>query len=162
MFLPTKGKPTIKAMAAFCGQLAGWSCILNADIVVPQNFRRVEDVLLAGDKACAISKRYNMVDDDQSAAKITDNGLDFFAANAPVWKLAAETINDDYRMGRIVWDTWMVNFFMFKFGNYCHDITPSRVVFHPLHDGRTDQNWEFNKNDEVLKKNNWPFHEIAV
>lgn len=160
MFLPTQGRPAIKTMAAFCGQLAGWSAILNADIVIPQSFRRVEDVLLAGDKACAVSKRYNMVEGDPSTGKVTDNGLDFFAANAPVWKLAGETIADDYRLGRIIWDTWMVNFFMFKFGNFCYDITPSRVVFHPIHDGRQDQNWDYNKNDEILKKNNWPFHEI--
>lgn len=156
-------KPSIRQLAAFAGGMNSWVAILNADIVIPQAFRRVEDAIRSRACACVVSRRYNIaVDGDQSQAKVTDHGLDFFAATPHVWKAVANEIPDDFKMGRIVWDNWLINFFMLHYGNFCYDITPARVVFHPLHEHREDQNWEFNKNDPVLRKNNWPFHSIEA
>ncbi len=91
-----------------------------------------------------------------------DLGLDFFAATPTVWKAAAEKIPAEFTLGRIAWDNWMLNFFMSEFGNYCFDITPSRVVFHPQHEDREDQNWDFPKKDPYIVRNNWPFHVIEA
>ena len=166
MFLPTKGKPSIKTMATFCGKLTDWSAIVNADIVIPSNFRRVEDAMRGRPCACAISKRYTLPSDgDPAGAQMVagDLGLDFFAATPEVWKKAGEAIPKEFTLGRIVWDNWILKFFMSEYGNYCHDLTPSRVIFHPQHEGRVDQNWEFPKDDPYLKKrDNWPFHVIEI
>ena len=162
-FLPTNGKPAIKTMAAFCAGLNDWSCIVNADIVIPSNFRRVEEQLRGQPAGCAVSRRYTLPPDgDTASARLTDLGLDFFAATPVVWKAVAEEIPAGFRLGRIVWDNWLVNFFMAKFGNHCYDLTPSRVVFHPLHENREDQTWDFPKDDPYLLKNNWPFHSIEI
>jgi hypothetical protein len=164
-FLPTTGKPSIKNLANFCGLLNDWSCIVNADIVIPQAFRRVEDHLRSHTAACCISKRYTLPPDGDTAGATldpTDHGLDFFAATPKVWQTAAAKIDPAYTLGRIVWDNWMVNFFMAEFGNFCYDLTPARVIFHPKHEDRTDQNWDFPKDDPILKRNNWPFHSVEL
>jgi hypothetical protein len=162
-FLPTNGKPSIKKMAAFCGGLNDWSAIVNADIVIPQNFRRAEDALRSRPAACAVSRRYTLPPGgDTSTARLLDLGLDFFAATPKVWKAAAEKIPEGFCLGRISWDNWILNFFMAEFGNYCYDLTPARVVFHPQHEGREDQNWDFPKDDPYILKSNWPFHSIEI
>lgn len=164
LWLPPDEKPSIKRMVMWAAQLNDWSAIVNADIVLPSNFRRVENAL-RGPAACAVSRRYTLpADGDTTAAKLEsgDNGLDFFAATPTVWKKAGATIPESFRLGRIVWDTWMLNFFMAEFGNYCYDLTPSRVVFHPKHEDRTDQNWDFPKSDPYLSKARWPFHSIDI
>ena len=162
-FLPTQGKPSIKQMAAFCAGLNDWSAIINADIYVPQSFRRAEDALRGRQSGCAISRRYTLDSSgDPSTGALRDNGLDFFAATPSVWKLAAEKIDPGFTLGRIVWDNWMLNFFMAEFGNYCYDLTPARVIFHPTHQDRVDQNWDVPKADPYLQKNNWPFHSIEI
>jgi hypothetical protein len=164
-FIPTEVKPPIKKMAAFCPGLNSWSAIVNADIIIPQNFRRVEDAMNDPDRAvgCVVSRRYTLPKDgDTSGARLADLGLDFFAATPTVWKAVAEKMPPEFLMGRIVWDNWIVNFFMAEFGNFCYDITPARVIFHPMHEDRTDQNWDFPKNDEILAKHNWPFHSISI
>ena len=162
-FLPTTGKPAIKKMAAFCGGLNDWSALVNADIVIPQNFRRVESALRSRAAGCAISRRYTLpAEGDTSSARLTDLGLDFFAATPAIWRAAAEKIPPEFCLGRITWDNWMVNFFMAEFGPYCYDLTPSRVVFHPMHEDRSDQNWDFPTDDPYLLKNNWPVHSIEI
>ncbi len=165
VFLPTTGKPSIRKMAGFCGALNDWSCILNADIVIAQNFRRVEDMMRSRQVGCCVSRRYTLpADGDTANAALqpTDHGLDFFAATPTVWQAVAAKIDPDYCLGRIVWDNWMLNFFMAEFGNFCFDLTPARVVFHPQHEDRADQNWNYPKDDPILKRNNWPFHSIEV
>jgi hypothetical protein len=164
-FLPTKGKPSIKAMTAFCGGLNDWSAIVNADIVIPLNFRRVEEQLRGRGGACAICRRYTLPPDGNPAKAVllnTDRGLDLLAAAPNVWKAASERIPPEFCMGRIVWDNWMVNFFMSEFGNHCYDLTPSKVCLHPQHEGRVDQNWRFPMDNPMLKKNNWPFHVVEI
>jgi hypothetical protein len=162
-FLPTNGKPAIKKLAAFCGGLNDWSCLVNADIVIPQNFRRVEEALRGQPAGCAVSRRYTLpADGDTATARLTDLGLDFFAATNTVWKAVAEKIPEGFCLGRTKWDNWVLNFFMAEFGNHCYDLTNSRVVFHPMHEDRADQNWDYPKDDPYLNKNNWPFHAIEI
>ena len=163
VFLPCKEKPTIKAIAGFCGGLNDWSCLVNADIIIPPNFRRVEEALRSNLAGCAVSRRWTVLEDgDTSKARLVDYGLDFFAATPMIWKKVAEKIPTDFRLGRIVFDNWLVNFFMSEFGNYCYDVTGSRVVFHPQHEDRVDRNWSWPKDDPILARNSWPFHAIAV
>ena len=72
-FLPTNGKPSIKKMAAFGGGLNDWSCLVNADIVIPQNFRRVEEALRGQPAGCAVSRRYTLpADGDTATARLTE------------------------------------------------------------------------------------------
>ena len=163
LFLPTEGKPSIQKIARFCGGLAGWSCLVNADIFIPQKFRQVENALLAKGGGCAVSRRFTLpADGDTATARLTDLGLDFFTATGPVWQAVAEKIPPEFCMGRIAWDNWLLNFFMAEYGNDCYDLTNSRVVFHPMHEDRIDQNWNFPKDDPYILKNNWPFHSIEA
>lgn len=165
VFLPTAGKPSIKNLANFCGALNDWSCIINADIVLTQQFRRMEDQLRSHQAACCVSRRYQLPPDgDTGAASLqpADHGLDFFAATPAVWRAAGAKIDPAYSLGRNLWDNWMVNFFMAEFGNFCFDLTPARVIFHPQHEDRVDQNWDAPKDDPILKRNNWPFHSITI
>lgn len=76
------------------------------------------------------------MDDDNVKPKVRDNGLDFFAACPQVWRDAELCIPLEYRMGHIMWDTWMLGFFNFKYRRGCRDLTQAQVIYHPRHGGR--------------------------
>jgi hypothetical protein len=168
VFLPHKSKPTIRSMAGFAAGLGDWSALVNADIILTRNFRRVENELMKRQAVCAVSRRFTLIRttgpiiDDYSNARITDNGIDFFAATPRVWKQVADNIPLEFLFGKVMWSTWLVNYFMLNWGNFCYDLTDSKICLHPLHEDRTDQEWEWNKKDPVLNKNGFPFHSIVI
>jgi hypothetical protein len=51
---------------------------------------------------------------------------------------------------------------MLNFGNFCYDLTDSKICLHPLHDGRADQTWDCPRNNEIMRKNQWPFHSLTI
>lgn len=168
IFLPHKTKPTVKSMAGFAAGLGGWTALINADIILTLNFSRVEKELLNKLAACAVSKRFTVIRTtgpiiaDYSAARVTDNGVDFFAATPAVWQKVADDIPPEFLFGKKGFDTYLVNHFMLNFGNFCYDLTDSKICLHPLHNDRSDQNWDVPRNNEVMRKNNWPFHSLTI
>lgn len=134
-------KPSISYLTDFCASLPDWSCLLNADIIIGPNWSRAERALRESGAVCAISRRYEIPKDgDLTKAEVVDQGLDFFAATPTIWASAAAEVPEVFRLGKILWDTWMLGFFMHISRGKCADLTPARVVFHPQHGDRRDQN----------------------
>lgn len=167
-FLIYDTKPTIKAMAKFASQLDGWSCIINADIQVGLRFNQVESALKKKDALCAVSRRYEIADEQKkkvdkfSKAAIRDGSLDFFAAIPDVWKHVADKINDQLTIGKSVWDTWLLNFFVGEFKLDCYDISPSKCVFHVKHQSNREKFFNYPKDDPFLQKSRWPLQSIQI
>lgn len=155
IFLIQEGRPAIKSMALFASKLSGWSCIVNADIQVSEKIKQAEIKLNEKNAKCAISRRFQIPEN-----KIMDGGLDFFAATPKVWGAVSKAIDEKFCLGRIVWDTWMLNFFVTEFNDSCYDITATRCIFHPKHGDRQDQNFDYPKNDPYLLKSRWPILKI--
>lgn len=130
-FHPCVGWPTIKDLSKFASECDGWSCIINADIVVGDHWDQAEEALLRSGARCAISRRYGLW-----THKLEDWGLDFFAAKPEVWKLAHQSVDPVFRIGHQLWDTWMISFFTHQPGILCADLTPAMVIFHPQHGDR--------------------------
>lgn len=161
-YIPCEGKPDIKSMAMLLSNQPTWGCIVNADIVLGPSIRRVMDTLSWCHADCVVSKRYTIPFDGDLTRGIqekNDNGVDFFLARPSVWKKAAESVPKEFHLGRIVWDSWMVCFFVKSYFWSCYDITPAKAIFHPKHGGRCDQNFNV-PDDPYLKKSLWPPHVI--
>lgn len=131
-FIPCEGYPTIKDLAGYCSMLEGWSCIINADIVVTNAMILVEYALDRHNALCATSRRYTF-DPKMGISKssFVDFGLDIFVARPGIWSEVASIVPEDFRIGHCLWDTWMAGFFNAT-GKY-YDITPFKCVFHPIH-----------------------------
>lgn len=151
--------PRIKTLCETCAEHPGWSAIVNADILVAGNFEGVCRGLIRSKVECAISKRYQFDGDRLDLAVVDDEGLDFFAARQDIWRRAAEEIPEVFRLGRIVWDTWMLGFFMHVSQDNCADITPAQVIFHPRHGDRHDQHIEV---PQLRYPARWPGFRIGV
>lgn len=129
--------PCIKHMVEVCSIQEGWSCLINADIVVSDRIKKVEQELDRLGCCGAMSRRYNFEPRrGPDTGNVNDLGLDFFAAKQWVWKKCHEVIPDQFRIGHCFWDTWMMGFLNGTCRNKCADITPSRCIFHPIHGGR--------------------------
>jgi hypothetical protein len=135
-FVPAEQFPRIKDMAAYCAKLPGWSCLINADIVIGENFRDVEFRLMERGASCATSRRYEFDGESIEDGKIEDMGMDFFAATQPQWMRFAYECPDILRIGGQLWDTWALGFFNTIAPKTFFDITPCKVIFHPRHGDR--------------------------
>jgi hypothetical protein len=152
-----EGAPSIKSIAEVCGRQEGWSCIINADIVVGRHLRRVEKQLNEIGAECTVSRRYRIPPDrNLSRAKLVDGGLDFFGAQSHVWKRVAGEILPEFRIGKVVWDTWMMNFFSRNYKQSCYDLTPSKIFFHPDHRNRRNQKIDVPLSKEERERRYWP------
>lgn len=163
VFVPTVGRPDIKRMAHFLSVQRGWGCIVNADIILGSGARHLIDTATLCCASCIVSRRYTIPNGGTTAtAKLlpTDHGVDFFMARPEVWKHVTAKIPPDFQIGRIVWDTWMVCFFVTEYFWATYDATMARVVFHPDHAERIDQNINIPK-DQYLTKSLWPRFLIA-
>ena len=135
--------PSIHDLCEYCSQQPGWSCIINGDIVIGPNWPAVEQALNRARAVCAISKRYELGPErNQATARVVDNGLDFFAARPEIWAMAAMEVPPHFKLGKIFWDTWMLGFFMHASRGECADLTDCRVIFHPKHGNRGQQQIE--------------------
>jgi hypothetical protein len=135
--MPCDEFPRIEALAHFCSQTPGWSCIVNADIVLlPDTFRSVELELRRLKAASAMSFRFEFNPADKTRRiRNYDNGIDIFCATQPVWEKVCKKIPDWYRIGHCIWDTWMLGFFNLE-GQPFYEFTGSRCVLHPKHGDR--------------------------
>lgn len=151
--------PTIRELCHYCGYGSSWCAILNADIVIGQLFRLVESKLMTVRARCAVSARWNF--DPKVGthdARVTDNGLDFFAAAPDIWRRAASEVPPCFRIGHNLWDTWMLGFFKRVAGQHCWDITRQRVIFHPIHGGRRQPH----KIDDPLKADYFNYLAVPI
>lgn len=152
--------PTIQFLCDWCSRIPGWSAIVNGDIVIGPNWPAVEQALNRTRAVCAISKRYELgPDKNQASARVVDNGLDFFAARPEIWAMAAMEVPPEFRLGKIFWDTWMLGFFMHASKGECADLTDSRVIFHPRHGNRGQQQIEV---PPLKYPPTWPVLKIKV
>lgn len=136
-FIPAEDFPRILDMAELCANQPGWSCILNADIVITEHFIDVERKLKAR-KACAASSWRHDFDPKVGLEPRgrTGNGIDFFAATQDFWQKVYHAVPESLRIGVQVWDQWMLAFFAMYAVQGFYDLTPSRCVCHPIHGGR--------------------------
>lgn len=127
-------RPTIKRLCQYAAQQAEWTAIINADIICDPRTAKLENELNVWNASCGFSRRIPV-----GGTVPTDWGLDFFCAKPHVWQLAAKLIPEQFVIGKILWDTWMVSFMVNHFPRTCFDISPSKLFFHPEHGDRGDQ-----------------------
>lgn len=149
-FVPCSGKPTIRNIAQVASLARSWVAIVNADIVVTEKIIGVEHRLKEQECKCFISRRY-----DTKTGMILDEGLDIFGAVPEVWRAVALRVPKELTLGRILWDTWMLSYFVANYGRKCADISPAKCIFHPQHAERRDQNID-PIDDKYLKQWYWP------
>jgi len=139
-FVESEVFPSIWKIAALAGWAPEyeWVCILNADIVITANLLNVVEKLNARKVTAASSWRYQFdpAKGISSAEKPTDMGLDFFMALPEVWRGMAGKIPKDLTIGAPLWDTWMLSYFATFCCEHYADITPAKVVLHPIHSAR--------------------------
>lgn len=136
-FIPSEEWPPIFMLMEMAARLNDWCAILNADIVVSQEFAAVEKKLREKKASCAVSYRYQFDPTNPVAEKkVVDNGLDIFCAVPEVWRHAAKEIPRDFRIGHQRWDTWMIGFLNTHYFQSFYDFTASKTIFHPKHESR--------------------------
>lgn len=136
--------PKISELVALAANQSEWTCLINADIVVSTNIIYVERELNRLKAQSAISRRWQMPEN-----RIVDMGLDWFAATPELWQAIAPQVPPSFRIGHILWDTWMLWAFTSigdPRGSY--DITACRTIFHPKHEDR-DRPFSDKINDKV-------------
>jgi hypothetical protein len=146
--------PRILDLVLECSNHQGWSCIINADIVVSPKMKDVEAKLNKLNAFAASSWRHEFDPDSDpfKTGAVKDNGIDFFAARREVWNHCARIIPVGYYIGHILWDTWMLGYLNRHFCGRFFNITPSRVIFHPKHGNRKfSKEINVNQSDPVLR-----------
>jgi hypothetical protein len=157
-FVPSTKPPSIKEMALKASHFIGWSCLLNADIVVRPELIKVWLDLTKVNAVCALSKRFDLVTGKHLK---DDNGLDIFLATQAVWRRVAREIPEQFKIGSQMWDTWMASFFATNYPDKCYDFTPSEVVFHPKHENRAYQEIDV-PTDRYLAKTLYPAYILKI
>lgn len=155
-FVPSSPFPYIRQLVSICALQEGWSAIINADIVVSPKLPVVEMALSKRRATTAISLRHEFRNENIDAAIVTDAGLDFFAAIQPVWQRCAKEFPDWLRIGSPGWDPVMLCFFMSNYVQSCYDLTPSRLIFHPLHGDRKHQPVSGDQTSRYFGGSGWP------
>jgi hypothetical protein len=137
-FVDSDSYPDIRSLVRFCSSVAGWSCIINADIVlIPIRFlAALSEVKRLGGK-CAMSFRYQFDPvNPRIEPRVVDLGLDVFCAQQSVWEYILKTVPPFLRIGHCFWDTWMLGCFNVASAGKLYDFTPCRSVLHPKHGNR--------------------------
>jgi hypothetical protein len=117
----------------------GFTAIMNADIVVKPDIRKLERMMMLRGKLCASSRRYHFDPNtcDWAAAELGDDrGRDIFIARWDIWRDAARWIPPELRIGNARWDAWVTDYFRAKHNDAFLDFTNMRIVFHPIHGSR--------------------------
>lgn len=131
--------PTIRQLLSFCAGHPGWSAIVNADIVVPVHFRKVEAMLIVNKAQAAVSRRWQFEGENLRNVAIVDLGLDFFAATQNIWRQVLNEFHPSLRIAHNTWDSQMLGILNAKAQGAFWDISPCRCVFHPKHGDRKRQ-----------------------
>jgi len=148
-FLPWEPFPYLIDAVNLCADQPEWSCIINADIVVTPNFKRIEQKLKAKKAIAASSWRWTF-DPAQGIEPCAhdDNGIDFFAGSPGAWELLYQAMlkpsprgDEDsprhLKLGAPSWDSWCLGAFSFLFSNLgFYDLTNTKIIRHPRHGGR--------------------------
>lgn len=135
LFVESEPFPKIRELCECASEQDQMTAIVNADIVVSKRMLNVEQALMRLGADSAMSKRFEFDPDNKTIPpKIVDSGLDIFIANPVVWAMAAEEVPEQFRIGHILWDTWMLSFFTHH--SRCWEITEMQVIFHPKHENR--------------------------
>lgn len=138
-FVPADDFPSIKSMMTMAGQQRGFVAILNADIVVKPDIRKLERMMMARGKSCASSRRWHFdpVTCDWDKAELGDDrGRDIFIARNDIWRDMAKAVPEELRIGHGRWDAFCVDWFRIKFNDSFIDFTNSKMIFHPIHESR--------------------------
>lgn len=149
-FVESEQHPTIRRMANLCAEVCerhGYAALVNADIVLSPSITDALKEMTARNATCGMSLRYQFrADQKPDEGSQTDLGIDFFIANRALWAMAAKEVPEMFRIGHILFDTWLMSFFARWGGGTCYDLTPQRFVFHPIHG---DRNRVFDVKDPV-------------
>lgn len=151
-------RPNILEMAAYAATFdESWVAIINADIVVSGSIEQFEQRLDEEAVWCGISRRLQF---DPATGlrngKLVDLGLDFFFARPSIWALVSSEIPEQFVIGKQLWDTWVLSFFLVHSGQKCVDATPCGLVWHPKHNSRGDFAMEPPPGDTYLDRVSWP------
>lgn len=130
-FIPSENWPRISVMAECASAYRKPVAIVNSDIVLEPEVKRVFEVVAETSIGGATSRRFCLETRELDPA---DHGRDIFICKPRVWKAVANEIPHVCRIGHQRWDSWLVGFLRKKrqFG----DFTQMRVVFHPTHEER--------------------------
>lgn len=136
--------PRIADLVSFAAVQTEWTCLINADIVISPNLFHVERELDRLKAQSAISRRWQLPEN-----RVLDMGLDWFAATPELWQAIYPHVPKSFRIGHILWDTWMLSAFT-GIGDprRSYDITACRTIFHPKHEDR-DRPFSDKINDKV-------------
>lgn len=158
------GCPMIRDLMQHCQGHEGWSCIVNADILIrPTVFKRILATLREREAVAAISRRWQF-EPEATVRTLTlaDLGLDIFCATREVWKEAFRVVPDQFRIGHCLWDTWMLGFLNLTSNGNWYDFTPSKCVLHPAHGSRkTDYIIDTSYRDQYLLNVNFPTQKLT-
>ena len=156
-------RPRIREMAEFAAAQDGWVAIINADIVVARPMERLDSLLNRQRVWCGISRRLQFEPNGTpKKGRLVDLGLDFFFARPSVWALVASEIPDQFIIGKQLWDTWVLSFFLIHAGEYCVDATAANMIWHPRHGARGDFSMEPPPGDTYLDRVRWPRRRLAT
>lgn len=133
-FIPCDGWPRIKEMAAEAArQTSNYVAIINADIVVTQPFKFLENILKASNMKGASSRRR---DYGKRVLLPDDKGRDIFICTPRIWRKVAVEIPDSCRIGHQQWDSWMIAFLRTVLQNRFGEFTRIPCIYHPKHGQR--------------------------
>jgi hypothetical protein len=139
-FYPTEDFPTIQTLAKIAASQRGISAILNADILINNRIRNVEQKMWVNSIMCGSSRRYHFdphaPNFDMANLDDADRGRDIFVARQHVWQRVADQVPPHLRIGHQQWDAWMTDFFRDNYNRKFIDFTNLRCVFHPRHGDR--------------------------
>lgn len=161
-FIEREPFPRIATLASFCAEQRGWSVIVNSDIVL-RNIPRIELELHRKGALCAISRRFEFEGEELDKAKVVDLGLDFFACNPGVWNKVAQAVPHEFRLGQILWDTFLLGFLTVHYSQKIYEITDCKAVYHPKHaDRRQTLTVDKSLGASYLAAVRWPVNRIKL
>lgn len=150
-------------MAQYAAALDDWVAIINADIVVSKGITRLQSALDREGVWCGISRRLQFEPNGPLRdGRLVDLGLDFFFARPSMWALVASEIPTQFEIGKQLWDTWVLSFFLIHAGENCVDLTPSNLIWHPRHTARGEYLMEPPPGDTYLDRVRWPIKRLSV
>lgn len=147
-FFPADNFPKVYETVNICADQNEWTCIINSDIWVAPNFKRIEQKLAQKKAVAASSWRWTFdpaVGVEPCAH--SDYGIDFFAAQPGAWEMVYREMQNSaqgdldspkhLRLGAPSWDQYMLGVFFMLFSTKgFFDLTATRVIRHPKHGGR--------------------------
>lgn len=138
-FVDTEPFPRIRDLMRTAASLAGFTAIVNADIVLEPAILKLERHMMLRGKRCASSRRYHFDPNtcDWKAAQLgEDRGRDVFIARQDLWRKAAGEIPEELRIGCSRWDAWCTDYFRIRHNDAFIDFSSMRIAFHPIHGNR--------------------------